>query len=188
MPLYFIPLIIISLIIIYVIVINNSIIKKQIAVDEQRSGINVQLRKKIDLIPNLIKTVREYASHEKTLLENITKLRENVESKIDEHTISKELMNEEEELNRGLNALNLKMENYPDLKTSENYMKLQEQLQKIEDNISAARRLYNVAVSEYNKAIEIFPNSIIAFLRVDKKEEFYKTDDDIEEQSQNISL
>ena len=187
-PPYFIPLAVIALLIVYVILINNSIVKKQIAVDEQRSSINIQLRKKIDLIPNLIKSVREYAVHEKTLFEKITKLRENIKTEINEDTISNNLMKKEKELNKELDTFNLKMENYPNLKSSENYIKLQEQLHKIENDISAARRLYNMAVSEYNKDIEIFPNSFIAFLRVDKKEEFYKTDGDIEQQSKNIRL
>ena len=132
----------------------NRLVKKRNAVKQSRSSIDVYLTQRFDLIPNLVECVKGYAKHEENLLESITKLRT-------EYNVSKDL-DKASLLNTQMNKLIAIVENYPDLKASENFLNLQKNLTKMEDQLQAARRLYNMDVTAYNTAIQVFPTNLIA--------------------------
>lgn len=149
--------IIFSIIIIILIIIlatYNNLVKKRNAVKQSRSTIDVYLNQRFDLIPNLVETVKAYAKHEQNLLETIAKLRTTYEQDKKLETASK--------LNDKMNQLLLTVENYPELKASDNFLNLQKNLSKIEDQLQAARRLYNMDVTTYNTKLQTFPTNIIA--------------------------
>lgn len=145
---------IIIVILIVLLIIYNGLIRKRNAVKQSRSSIDVYLTQRFDLIPNLVECVKGYAKHEETLLESITKLRT-------EYNVSKDL-DKASLLNKQINQLIAVGENYPDLKASESFLNLQKTLTKMEDQLQAARRLYNVDVTAYNTAIQVFPTNLIA--------------------------
>lgn len=145
---------IIAIILIVVLLIYNGLVKKRNAVKQSRSSIDVYLTQRFDLIPNLVECVKGYAKHEESLLESITKLRA-------EYNVSKDL-EKASLLNTQMNKLMAVSENYPDLKASENFLNLQKNLAKMEDQLQAARRLYNIDVTAYNTAIQVFPTNLIA--------------------------
>ncbi len=142
----------------WIIAIYNDLVRKRQMVEEAWSGIDVQLKRRHDLIPNLVETVRGYAKHEKETLENVTKARSRA---LSAGTIE-EKMRAEQELSRALLNLFAVAEAYPDLKANENFLHLQKELSAIEDEIQLARRYYNATVREYNIAIQTFPRNIVA--------------------------
>ena len=145
---------IILLILIVLLLIYNGLIKKRNAVKQSRSSIDVYLNQRFDLIPNLVECVKGYAKHESNLIESITKLRSEYNQNKDLSTAS--------QLNTKVNNLLVEVENYPELKSSENFLNLQKNLTKMEDQLQAARRLYNMDVTTYNTAIQVFPTNLIA--------------------------
>lgn len=149
-------LIIMILIIFFTIIllIYNNLVKKKNAVKQSRSSINIYLLQRFNLIPNLVECVKAYTKHEKDIFVDITKLRAEYEQ-------TKQL-EKASELNTQINNLLLISENYPNLKSSENFLNLQKNLSKIEDQLQAARRLYNTDVTNYNTSLQTFPNNIIA--------------------------
>ncbi len=147
---------ILILILIAFLIMYNSLIKKKNSVKQSRSSIDVYLTQRFDLIPNLVECVKGYAAHEAKLFESITKLRA-------EYNETKQL-SKASELNNKLNSVILLSENYPDLKSSENFLNLQKNLTKMEDQLQAARRLYNMDVTTYNTSLQIFPLNLIASL------------------------
>ena len=150
----YILLIVVIVLLVIVIIEYNSLIKSKNKVKEARSGVDVFLNKRFDLIPNLVECVKGYSKHEKEIFSNISKLRS-------EYAKSKDLQ-QAEKLNNGINEIMALAENYPDLKASEQYLNLQKNLSKIESELQAARRIYNVEVTNYNTAISVIPKSIIA--------------------------
>ena len=147
-------IIIVIAILLVLLIMYNRLVKKRNAVKQSRSSIDVYLTQRFDLIPNLVECVKGYAKHEEKLLESITKLRT-------EYNVSKDL-NKASLLNTQMNKLIAIVENYPDLKASENFLNLQKNLTKVEDQLQAARRLYNMDVTAYNTAIQVFPTNLIA--------------------------
>ena len=147
-------IIIVIAILLVLLIMYNRLVKKRNAVKQSRSSIDVYLTQRFDLIPNLVECVKGYAKHEEKLLESITKLRT-------EYNVSKDL-NKASLLNTQMNKLIAIVENYPDLKASENFLNLQKNLTKMEDQLQAARRLYNMDVTAYNTAIQVFPTNLIA--------------------------
>lgn len=145
-------------IIIFLIVIYNSLIKLKTLVDEAWSGIDVQLKKRFDLIPNLVETVKGYAKHEKSTFEQIAKLRSSMMST----NSPEELAKYEGEMRSTLKSLFAVAESYPELKANENFLGLQSSLQEIESELESARRYYNGTVRNYNIQIAVFPNNLIA--------------------------
>ncbi len=141
------------------IVMYNSLIGKKNQVEYAYSGIDVQLKKRHDLIPNLVATVRQYMEHERGLLERITELRTRA---ISPNLPEGERMQVESALSGALHNLMVAVENYPVLKANENFLQLQASLNEIEEQIAAARRTYNSAVTDYNNAIEMFPTNFVA--------------------------
>jgi LemA protein len=139
----------------------NSLIAKKNQVDYAYSGIDVQLKKRHDLIPNLVATVRQYMEHERQLLERITELRARA---VSPNLPESERMQVEAALSTALRSLMVAVENYPNLKANENFLHLQASLNEVEEQLAAARRAYNAAVTDYNNAIEMFPTNFVAAL------------------------
>ena len=151
---------VLALIVIFVIVSYNGLVKNRMQTKEAWSQIDVQLKRRYDLLPNLVATAKEYMSHERSLLERIVTLRES--AKLAHTTSEKFQLNNE--ISGLLRNLQVRLENYPDLKANQNLMQIQTVLSDVEEQISAARRTYNSAVEEYNNAVEMFPSNLIASL------------------------
>ena len=155
---------ILALISIIGVIINNKIIAKKNQVAQAFGSIEIYLKKRFDLIPNLIAMLNKYLEHEKETLLKITELRSSVEKA----SGANEKIKASNELTRIMGGLNINVENYPDLKADKQFTNIEYELSDIEDQISAARRAYNAAVTSYNNTIEMFPSSIIAGIRKDK--------------------
>lgn len=140
------------------ILIRNSMIGSRNRVDESWSGIDVQLKRRRDLVPNLVETVKGYATHEQAVFTKTTEARaEAMKAQSVEAT-----QEAEAKLSGALTDLRAVAENYPDLRATENFQQLQRDLNEIEDEIQASRRIYNSNVQAYNTKIQIFPNSVVA--------------------------
>ena len=153
------PLIILVIIVIILVLMYNSLVAKKNQVENIFASVDTQLKKRYDLIPNLIASVSKYMEHEKSLLEDITKLRSdaNKSNISDEEKIALDA-----KMSAALGSIMIAVENYPDLKASENVMHLQRSLNEVEAQISAARRAYNQAVTDYNNALEQIPTNFMA--------------------------
>jgi len=145
---------ILVILIIVFIVLYNTLIRLKNRVENTFSGIDVLLRKRYDLIPNLVAVVKNYTQHEQETLTNIAALRSRAASG---EVSGDERIQLENQLSRQLGRLMIAVENYPDLKANQQYLNLQQNLTEIEEQLSAARRFYNTTVTEYNNAVEIFP-------------------------------
>jgi len=160
---------VIILVLIGFILVYNYVISKKNNVDNTLGAINAELKKRRDLIPNLVECVKSYMIYEKELLEKIVSLRELAERSLN----PEERLQIEQEISRILYHLKLRFENYPDLKASKNFLQLQATLTDVEESIAAARRFYNQAVTEYNNIIEQIPYMFIAkMLGLQRKEVF----------------
>ncbi|UNY98598.1 LemA family protein [Zhouia spongiae] len=148
------------------IVINNQIIAKKNQMAQAFGSIEIYLKKRFDLIPNLAAMLSKYLAHEKEILLKVTALRGQIERAIE----PKEKIEASNELTKVMSGLNVNVENYPDLKADKQFINLQFELSDMEDQISAARRAFNAAVTSYNDQIQMFPASIVAGIRKDKAE------------------
>src|SRR5215216_2767888 len=144
---------------IYLWATYNSLVQLNVRVDEAWSGITVQLKRRADLIPNLIETVRGYASHEKAVFENVTRARAAAASATGSPA---EQAAAEGPFVAALRQLFAVVENYPDLKANQNFLALQAELSNTEDRLQTARRFYNANVRDYNQRVKQFPSVIIA--------------------------
>lgn len=151
----------------------NSLVTLRERIREALSSIDIQLKRRTDLIPNLVETVKGYAKHEKEVFENVTNARASLMSA----QSPKEKAEANNQLSGTLKSLFAVAENYPDLKASENFMKLQEDLTDTENKISYARQFYNSNVLAYNTKIKQFPAVLIANQFGFKEEEFFETDE-----------
>ena len=143
----------------YAIILYNLLVRKRNQVDYAFGGMDVQLKKRFDLIPNIVDTLRQYMTHEKELLTSITEIRAAVNRG---QTGAEEKLDLDQQLSLGIKSLMLAVENYPDLKASDNFINLQRTLNEVESQISAARRSYNAAITDYNNAIQTFPGNLMA--------------------------
>lgn len=152
-------LIVLGVIALIAILIYNSLIGKKNQVDNIFAGVDAVLKKRFDLIPNLVASVSQYMEHEKSTLEKVTELRAQAMKPgiSDDQKITLDA-----KLSAALGSITVAMEAYPDLKANENVMHLMRSLNEIEEQISAARRAYNQAVTDLNNAIEMFPTNLIA--------------------------
>ncbi len=163
---------IIAAIIIVTVSIYNSLVRLRTRVEEAWSDIDVQLKRRYDLIPNLISTVKGYATHEQTLLEKLTQERANA---MNSGGVAK--ADAENALSGTLRTLFAVAENYPDLKANQNFLELQRELSDTENKIQAARRFYNTTVMELNTKVDTFPSGIIASWFNFTKREFFEIDE-----------
>jgi LemA protein len=152
-------LIVLGVIALIAILMYNSLIGKKNQVDNIFAGVDAVLKKRFDLIPNLVASVSQYMEHEKSTLEKVTELRAQAMKPgiSDDQKIALDA-----KLSTALGSITVAMEAYPDLKANENVMHLMRSLNEIEEQISAARRAYNQAVTDLNNAIEMFPTNLIA--------------------------
>jgi len=162
-----------AVLVVGVIYIYNSLIRVKIRVDEAWSDIDVQLKRRYDLIPNLIETVKGYAKHEKSVFEEVTKAR--TEAMGAQGLAEKG--KSENMLTDTLKSLFAVAENYPDLKANENFLELQRELTDTEDKIQAARRFYNGNVRDFNTKIQVFPNNMLAGILGYKDREFFEAEE-----------
>ncbi len=158
MKILYIIIAIIVIIIICLLVIINSLIKAKNRVNEAFSTMDIYLKKRWDLIPNLVETVKEYAKHEKNTLQEIVSLRNAVYDNLDNDSKIKT----NNQINAPLSKLIALAESYPELKANENFVKLSQELIQIEDEIAESRKYYNATVKEYNNKIEMIPSNIVA--------------------------
>ena len=167
----------ISLIIIIVVVAvvlfvwstYNSLATGKVRINEASSGIDVQLKRRIDLVPNLVSTVKGYAKHEKEVFESVTKAR----ASLMDAKGTAEKAQSDNMLSGALKSLIAVAESYPDLKASTNFLELQEELSDIEAKIAYARQFFNTNVSSYNSTLVNFPGSMIGNMFGFKQEEFF---------------
>ncbi len=164
---------ILVLLILYIIYLYNSLVKMRFRVKEGESDIEVQLKRRHDLIPNLIETVKGYAAHEKTVFENVTQARAQA---IGAHSMH-EKAQAENMLSQTLKTLFALAENYPELKANANFLEFQRELADTENKIQASRRFYNANVRDYNIAIDSFPTNIVASIFNFQKADFFDMDE-----------
>ena len=160
-----------ALITLFVIVTYNSLVKNRMQTKEAWSQIDVQLKRRNDLLPNLIETVKGYAKYESSTLEKVTELRRQVAAA----TTPAEAMKASDVLTRQISGIFAVAENYPDLKASSNFAHLQEELTNTENKISYSRQLYNSVVSNYNVKLETFPSNLVALIFGFKASDFLQT-------------
>lgn len=158
----------------------NTLVKLKMKVKQAKSGIDVYCQQRFDLIPNLIETVKGYMKHEKEVFDNITRLRT-------EYNNTKDIK-VSQELNGQMNSLIAVAENYPDLKASEQFLNLQRNLEKIESQLQAARRIYNNDVTNYNTKISIVPYNVIASMFNFESESLFELEDENSRKNIKVEL
>lgn len=169
---------------IYIGATYNSFVKGQNSVEEAFSTMDVYLKKRWDLIPNIVASVKGYAKHEAETLENVIAARNvGYASMTPEQKIQANA-----ELSRGLASFNAVAEQYPDLKANQNFMDLNSQLKKTEEDIANSRKYYNAVVKSFNNKVQMFPSSIIAGMFHFEKKEMFVVDDAAERQSVKVEF
>ncbi len=164
---------VVALVVIFVWATYNSLVTLRIRVEEAWSDINVQLKRRLDLIPNLIETVKGYAKHESGVFTAVTEARANV---INANGV-KETAAAENQFEGALKSLFAVAEAYPDLKANENFLELQRELVDTEDKIQASRRFYNSGVTNLNTKIQTFPHNVIAAIFKFTNRDFFDVDE-----------
>lgn len=155
--------------------IYNGLVTKRLRTKEAWSTVETQLKRRYELIPNLVETVKGYAKHESKTLENVTNAR-NMAMSIKDTSVQKEQY--ENMLTSSLKSLFAVSESYPDLKANQNFLELQQELEDTENKIQAARQFYNTTVLSYNAAIAVFPNNLIAGAFHFTQERFFELEEE----------
>jgi len=180
----YIVLFLLILMLIYIIIVRNKLIIEKNKVKESWAQVDVDLKKRADLIPNLVDTVKEYTKHEKSTLEEVIEIRNRFNAT---KTIN-EKITANDEITTALNKLFALGENYPDLKASDNFLSLQSDLKSIEDDISLSRKNYNDAVLNYNNKVSFFPSNIVASLLGYNKEDYYELNNELEREVPKVKF
>ena len=175
---------IVVLLVIWIISMYNGFVKARIKIDNSWSDINVFLKKRFDLIPNLVNTVKGYAAHESQTLEKVVQAR-NAAAAVPSGDVQAAAQ-ANQALNGALRSLFAVAEAYPDLKANQNFLELQQALQNIEGDLGNARRYYNATVRDYNTSIQQFPGVILANMTGFKSREFFELEDKAE--AKNIEV
>src|SRR5689334_4403855 len=162
----------------WLINLYNSLVRLRNRRQNAFADIDVQLRQRHDLVPQLVETVKGYASHEKELLLRVTEARS---AAMGARTIDDKIA-AEQQLTSALQGLKVQVEAYPDLKANQNFLQLQEELSDIENKLAASRRFFNGATTEYNNAVESFPGNLIASNFGFKREMFFDLGQDTRKQ------
>jgi len=185
LPCCLIPAAIIALAALVIVGMYNSLVRGRNHVKESWAGIDTELKRRYDLIPNLVETVKGYAKHEREVFERVVEAR----SRAVASTGSPASQAEDENLLVGaLKQLFAVVEAYPDLKASQNFLALQGQLAETEDRLQASRRLYNGNVREYNNRCEMFPTNILASMFHFERAEFFEIESAIERQTPKVGF
>ena len=172
--------------VIAVIAMYNGLVRERKQVDNAWSQIDVQLKRRHDLIPNLVETVKGYASHERELLENVTKARAHAMESAGQGAGAQ--MSAENMLSGALRGLMVQVEAYPDLKASQNFLALQEELTSTENKIGFARQHYNDTATKYNTSVELFPRNIIANMFNFKPRDLWEITDAAERETPEVKF
>lgn len=162
----------------------NMLVRSRNRVRESWSDIDVQLKRRYDLIPNLVETVKGYAAHERTVLENVVKARS---AAMDAHSVG-EHGQAENMLTGALKSLFALAEAYPQLRAVESFAKLQDELSDTENKTQAARRFYNTNVMTFNTRVEQFPTNIVANIFGFKKEDFFELNNEVEKEPISVKF
>jgi LemA protein len=178
---------ILAAVLIYAVIVFNRLVRQRNVVREAWSGIDVQLKRRTDLVPALVETVKGYATHERTLLEEVTAKRA---MSLDAQAQGNVAQNAQatQQLGSAVGRLIAVAEAYPQLKANENFLKLQEQLSEIEEHLQYARRYYNGAVRKLNISIQSFPELLIAKPLGFSERPFFELDDRAQANNPNISF
>ena len=175
---------IIVLIALYVMKTYNSLIRSRNSVEEAFSTMDVYLKKRWDLIPNVVATVKGYAKHEAETLEKVIAARNgNYQGMTDDEKIEAN-----KEISRGIANINVVVERYPELKANESFMNLNNQLDKTEAEIANARKYYNAIVKKYNNKVETFPSGIVASMFHFQRKQMFLVDDASERQAVKVEF
>ena len=172
---------VIALLVIYVLVTYNGFVRIKNRVEEAFSTMDVYLKKRWDLIPNIVETVKGYAKHEKSTLSEVIKLRNGAYDDMS----SDEKIKANQELSKGITKIMALAEQYPDLKANENFKDLSAQLTKIEDEIANSRKYYNGTVREFNDKVQMFPSNIVAMIFGYKAKTMFEAN---EEERKNVKV
>lgn len=175
---------IIVLLVLIVVIVYNSLVQLKVRSEEAWSDIDVQLKRRYDLIPNLVDTVKGYAKHEKDLFERVTEARAAAMSAKDvaSHAGAENMLTE------ALKSVFAVAENYPDLKASANFAKLQDELTDTENKIESARRFYNANVRDLNTKIQVFPSNMIANMFGFKQRDLFEIESATERETPKVSF
>jgi LemA protein len=173
-----------GLIVVFIIGIYNKLVRLKNMVEEAWSGIDVQLKKRYSLIPNLVNTIKGYATHEKDVFENVAAMRS---AGINAKTVE-EQSKAENQITQALGRLFAVAENYPDLKANVNFIDLQNQLSSIEHDIQLARRYYNGTARDKNITVESFPSNIVANMFGFTKSDYFELDDVKERETPTVDF
>lgn len=174
-PLLITLAVIVGVFFLVVIVMYNGFISRRNRMRNAFASIDVQLKKRWDLIPQLVETVRGYASHEKAVFENVTKARRGIETA---QSDSKQRFNYEQDLGASVARVMILAEDYPELKAGDQFLNLQRNLTEVESQIAASRRAFNAAVTAWNEGVEMFPGSILAGMFNFERQDWFETPED----------
>ena len=177
-------LVIVAVPAIWVISIFNRLTRRRITANGAWSDIDVQLKRRYNLIPNLVETVKGYATHEKETLEGVIKARQTA---IDASGVQQQA-DAENMLTGALRQLFALSESYPDLKANQNFMQLQEELTSTENKIGFSRQHYNNTAAQYNQSIAVFPNNVIAGMFNFGEMDFFELDDEAQREAPKVSF
>jgi LemA protein len=153
--------------------VYNSLVGKKNQVDNAFASIDVQLKKRHDLIPNLVASVKRYMGHEADVLTKVTQMR----TQGGAGQSNEEQVGLENQITRALGGIMVAVENYPELKASDNFHQLQRTLNEVEEQLSAARRSFNASVTDFNDAVEMFPSNIVAGMMRYRRRELFEIPD-----------
>lgn len=168
-------LIIVIVVLLVVVFMFNLIVKEDNAAKKAFATVDVYLKKRYDLLPNLVEIVKGHAKHEREVFETIAEVRtKGMEAKDADSSVKND-----NELNKALKSLFMVAEQYPDLKTNQSFIELQKKLNDMEDDLAAARRTYNSAATEYNTTLETIPTNLMGFIMRKKKKELFVVNDDV---------
>lgn len=168
----------------FAIGVYNGLITLKNKVDEAWADIETQLKRRYDLIPNIVETVKGYAGHEKDTFEKVIKARS---AAMGAGTLEDKAQ-AENMLSGTLKSLFALAENYPDLKANQNFLDLQQTLRDVEDHLQLSRRYYNATVRDFNTKIEVFPNNLLVGMLGFKKRDFFQTDSEEERKNVKVSF
>ena len=178
---WIILIVILVLLVIYLISTYNSFVRLRNSVREAFSTMDVYLKKRWDMIPNLVETVKGYAKHEKETLEGVIKLRNSAYDSMS----PEEKIATNQELSRGITKIMALAENYPELKANTNFTDLSNQLARVEEDIANSRKYYNAVVRKYNDKVEMFPSNLVASIFGFKLEKMFEI---VEEERENVKV
>jgi len=169
----YIVIAVIALLLIYILISYNSLVNQRNMVKEAFATMDVYMKKRWDLIPNIVESVKGYANHEKETLEGIVNLRNSAYDKMSQD----DKIASEGQIEGALSKLMALAESYPDLKASQNFMQLSGELSKVEEDIANSRKYYNAVVRNYNNAVQMFPGNIVASIFGFKEMAMFETAD-----------